>query len=413
MRCLMALAAVICCALAGGTAQAEKRVALVIGNAQYEHIPALPNVPSDAKAMAALFEAAKFDSVVVLHDKRAAELRRELLDFAERAAGADVAVVFYAGHGIEVDRVNYLIPVDARLKSDLAVKDETVSLDRLLELMEPARRLRVVILDACRENPFVKSMRLTAATRSVTRGLGRIEAGGANTLIAFATEPNAVAEDGSGRNSPFTAALVKHLATPGLDLRIALGNVRDEVMASTARKQKPYVTSSLGGGVISLASAEAKPAAVPTSPASGGAEMVRICREVEGMSNPATLAVLERQYQGTPAGECVAARIKQVQAVAVVAPKPDPVPPKSVSTVEIAGTWQGEVSWLGPGNAWTLQTEVTTREPTNPYEWRRYGNDRVVFMDCCGNRFDGRLRGNVMTGTTSGPSGPGTFRITR
>jgi formylglycine-generating enzyme required for sulfatase activity len=249
-------------AAAASPAEAERRVALVIGNARYEHIAGLPNVPNDARAMEALFKAARFDSVVVLRDKRVAELRKELLDFAERAAGADVAVVFYAGHGIEVDRVNYLIPVDARLRSDLAVEDETVSLDRLLKLMEPARKLRVVILDACRDNPFVKSMRLTTATRTVTRGLGRIEAGGVNTLIAFATEPNAVAEDGTGLNSPFTAALVKHIATPGLDLRIALGSVRDEVMAATARKQRPYVTSSLGGGVIAI---------VPKGPDKGSA----------------------------------------------------------------------------------------------------------------------------------------------
>src|SRR5262245_23931431 len=344
MRLTIGLLAAVCCLLGGldaAAAQTGKRVALVIGNARYEHIPPLPNVPNDAKVMAALFEAARFDSVVVLHDQRVAELRRERLDFAERAAGADMAVVFYAGHGIEVDRVNYLIPVDARLNSDLAVKDETVSLDRLLELMEPARRLRVVILDACRENPFVKSMRLTAATRSVTRGLGRVEAGGANTLIAFATEPNAVAEDGTARNSPFTAALVKHLTTPGLDLRIALGNVRDEVMASTAAKQKPYVTSSLGGGVISLAPADVKPAVV-SPPA--GAEMVRICREVEGMSNPATLAVLERRYNGTPAGECAAARIKQLQATAVAVPKPDQGPfPQAMKEAGVVSPGGGPV----------------------------------------------------------------------
>ena len=134
MRYAIGLAALLCWAFAGlATASAEKRIALVIGNAKYEHIAGLPNVPNDAMAMEALFKAAKFDSVVVLHDKRVTELRKELLDFAERAVDADVAVVFYAGHGIEVDRINYLIPVDARLKSDLTVEDETVSLDRLLE----------------------------------------------------------------------------------------------------------------------------------------------------------------------------------------------------------------------------------------------------------------------------------------
>src|SRR5262245_45763768 len=336
MRLTIGLLAAVCCLLGGldaAAAQTGKRVALVIGNARYEHIPPLPNVPNDAKVMAALFEAARFDSVVVLHDQRVAELRRERLDFAERAAGADMAVVFYAGHGIEVDRVNYLIPVDARLNSDLAVKDETVSLDRLLELMEPARRLRVAIIDACRENPFVKSMRLTTATRSVTRGLGRVEAGGANTLIAFATEPNAVAADGSGRNSPFTAALVKHLATPGLDLRIALGNVRDEVMASTGAKQKPYVTSSLGGGVISLALGDAapKPAVAAPSAQPQAADIAQAWAAAKDSTSMAVLEAFRLEYGSRSAfydrlAEARIADLKKQQVALAAPPKPAPRP---------------------------------------------------------------------------------------
>ena len=226
--------AVLWCALAclpSGQAQAEKRVALVIGNGSYAHIAGLPNVPNDAAAMAALFKAAKFDAVDVKHNLGVAELRRALKEFAGRAADADVAVLFYAGHGIEVGQVNYLIPVDARLVTDFDVEDETVPLDRVLQAMEPAKRLRLVLLDACRENPFVKSMKRTVAARSVGRGLGRVEPSTTNTLIAYATKPNAIAEDGKGPNSPFTAALVKHLLTPGLDLRIALGHVRDDVLA--------------------------------------------------------------------------------------------------------------------------------------------------------------------------------------
>ena len=126
-----------------------------------------------------------------------------------------MAVLFYAGHGIEVGGINYLIPVDARLATDYDVKDETLELDRVLEAMAPAKRLRLVILDACRENPFVKGMKRTVAGRDVGRGLGRFEPPVGNTLIAFATKPNAIALDGKGPNSPFTAALVKHLATLG------------------------------------------------------------------------------------------------------------------------------------------------------------------------------------------------------
>jgi formylglycine-generating enzyme required for sulfatase activity len=306
VRNVARLAVALGCAIVGSQiypAGAETRVALVIGNAKYEHIAALPNVAGDARAMEALLTAAKFDSVVALHDQRVEAMRRELLAFAERATQADVAVLFYAGHGIEVDRVNYLIPVDARLKSDLAVKTETVSLDLVLELMEPARKLRVVILDACRENPFVKSMRITLPTRSVARGLGRIEAGGANTLIAFATEPNAVAEDGAGRNSPFTAALLKHLATPGLDLRLALGHVRDEVMAATGRKQRPYVTSSLGGGVIAIVPKGSDPAGLtpgtPLSPSAPPSAAAQAWASAKDSTSIPLLEAFRRQYGAT------------------------------------------------------------------------------------------------------------------
>jgi caspase domain-containing protein len=262
MRYSLCLAATICIALAAGLpapAHAEKRVALVIGNGSYAHISGLPNVANDATAMAALFKAAKFDAVEVKQNLGVADLRRTLREFARRVADADVAALFYAGHGIEVGQVNYLIPVDARLVTDFDVEDETVPLYRVLQAMEPAKRLRLVILDACRENPFTKSMKRTVAERSVGRGLGRVEPAISNTLMAFATKPNAIAEDGKGSNSPFTAALVKHLLTPGLDLRIALGHVRDEVLASTGNRQEPYVTGSLGGGIVSIAGDAPKP----------------------------------------------------------------------------------------------------------------------------------------------------------
>jgi hypothetical protein len=263
MRYSLCLGATICIALAASfptSAHAEKRVALVIGNGSYAHIAGLPNVANDATAMTALFKAAKFDAVDVRQNLGNADLRRTLREFAGRAADADVAVMFYAGHGIEVGQVNYMVPVDARLVTDFDVEDEAVPLDRVLQAMEPAKRLRLVILDACRENPFIKSMKRTVAARSVGRGLGRVEPSMSNTLIAFATKPNAIAEDGKGSNSPFTAALVKHLLVPGLDLRISLGHVRDEVLTSTASKQEPYVTGSLGGGIVSIVGDAPKPA---------------------------------------------------------------------------------------------------------------------------------------------------------
>jgi hypothetical protein len=253
MRAIVRFLAALCCLVAGAAAvHAEKRVALIVGNASYAHIAGLPNVRNDAAAMLELLRAANFAEIDALYNLNVDQLRRALKAFAAKTADADVAVLYYAGHGIEVGQTNYLIPVDARLATDFDIEDETVPLDRVLQAMEPARRLRLVLLDACRENPFLKSMKRTVATRSVGRGLGRVEPANANTLIAFATKPNAIAEDGKGPNSPFTAALVKHLLTPGLDLRIALGKVRDEVMAVAGGRQEPYVTSSLGGEVVAI-----------------------------------------------------------------------------------------------------------------------------------------------------------------
>jgi uncharacterized caspase-like protein len=301
MRYAIRLAALFCSVIAGlqmVPASAKKRVALVIGNGSYLHIAHLPNVANDAAAMAALFRTAKLDAVDVRHNLGVVELRRALRDFAGQAADADVAVLFYAGHGIEVGQVNYLIPVDARLVTDFDAEDETVSLDRVLQAMEPAKRLRLVILDACRENPFVKSMKRTVAARSVGRGLGRVEPSISNTLIAYATRPNAIAEDGRGPNSPFTAALVKHLLTPGLDLRIALGRVRDEVLASTASKQEPYVTGSLGGVIVSIVGDAHKPDAPSMAPPVPTlmSDAARAWSAAKDSTDIAALEAFRRQY---------------------------------------------------------------------------------------------------------------------
>jgi uncharacterized caspase-like protein len=293
-------AAVFCSVVLGlqmAAASAEKRVALVIGNGSYAHIAGLPNVANDAAAMATLFKAAKFDAVDVKHNLGVAELRGALREFAGRAADADVAVVFYAGHGIEVGQVNYLIPADARLATDFDVEDETVPLDRVLQAMEPAKRLRLVLLDACRKNTFAKTMKRTVATRSVGRGLGRVEPSVSDTLIAYATKPHAIAEDGRGPNRPFTAALVKHLLTPGLDLRIALGYVRDDVLRSTVSRQEPYVTGSLGGGIVSIAGEAFKLGPdSPTAPPPPRVEVAQAWAAVKDSTSIAALEAFRRQY---------------------------------------------------------------------------------------------------------------------
>src|ERR1700736_4564798 len=243
---------------------AEKRVALVLGNSAYQNVPQLANPVNDGAVVAATLKAAGFDVVDSRHNLPAAETRRALRDFADRARDADIAVIYYAGHGMEVDGTNYLIPVDAKLERDTDVYDEALSLDRVLVAIEPAKRLRLVILDACRDNPFTKTMKRTVASRAIAQGLAKVEPNSPNMLIAYSAKAGSTALDGDARNSPFTLALAKHLTTPGLDVRRAFGFVRDEVLKTTGNKQEPFVYGSLGGDDVPLVPATK---AAPSTPA--------------------------------------------------------------------------------------------------------------------------------------------------
>ncbi|TFV77954.1 caspase family protein [Bradyrhizobium frederickii] len=239
-----------------GAALAEKRVALVMGNSAYKNVARLANPANDAALVGGMFRKAGFDNVDVRLDLNAADMRRSLREFAGRTRDAEVAVIYYAGHGIELDGTNYLIPTDAALETDGDVLDETVALDRALFAVEPAKQLRLVILDACRDNPFAKTMKRTIAARAIGRGLAKVEPTSPNTMIAFAAKAGSTASDGDAKNSPFAAALVERLPMPGLDLRKAFGFVRDDVLKSTGYKQEPYVYGSLGGDDVPLVAAK-------------------------------------------------------------------------------------------------------------------------------------------------------------
>jgi formylglycine-generating enzyme required for sulfatase activity len=175
-----------------------------------------------------------------------------LREFSDDARGADFAIIYFAGHGLEIEGTNYLIPIDAVLERDIDAFDEAIPLERLLNVIEPAKQLRLVILDACRDNPFAKSMKKAIVSRAIERGLAKIEPASPNTLIAYAAKAGSTAADGNARNSPFTAALVKYLPTPGLDLRKAFGFVRDDVLKVTRNKQEPFIYGSLGGNDVPL-----------------------------------------------------------------------------------------------------------------------------------------------------------------
>jgi uncharacterized caspase-like protein len=252
---------------------AEKRVALVMGNSTYKNVGKLANPANDAALVGNMFRKAGFDSVDIKLDLNVAEMRKALRDFGGKAREADVAVVYYAGHGIELDGTNYLIPTDATLETDSDVLDETLPLDRALFAVEPAKQLRLVILDACRDNPFAKTMKRTIAARAIGRGLAKVEPTSPNTMIAFAAKAGSTASDGDAKNSPFATALVERLPMPGLDLRKAFGFVRDDVLKTTGYKQEPYVYGSLGGDDVPLVAA--KPAAAPGPQASPDSEIRR------------------------------------------------------------------------------------------------------------------------------------------
>jgi uncharacterized caspase-like protein len=260
------------------SAHAEKRVALVIGNSAYKNVARLTNPVNDATAVANMFKAAGFDSVDSKLDATVAEMRRALREFGNRTREADIAVVYYAGHGIELDGSNYLIPTDATLEADSDVLDETIPLDRVLFAVDPAKQLRLVILDACRDNPFAKNMKRKNAARSIGRGLSKIEPSNPNTMIAFAARAGSIATDGDAANSPFATALINYLPKPGLDLRKAFGFVRDDVLKATNNAQEPFIYGSLGGNDVALVPADvtiAPAAPVASAPIDQDAPMRR------------------------------------------------------------------------------------------------------------------------------------------
>jgi uncharacterized caspase-like protein len=225
---------------------ADRRVALLIGNSAYQNAPALPNPRRDAEAMAAMFLKAGFDVVNAQYDVGSLQFKQAIALFEDEAAHSDIAVVYYAGHGIEIQGINYLLPVNAKLVSDRDAENEAITLDRLAKSVDGAKRLRLVILDTCRDNPFAQTMtqQRTAAPQGVNPGLAAVHPS-TDTLIAYSAKPNSEAADCYAEHSPFTAALLHNLFVPGLDIRFAFGRVFQEVRKKTGNRQEPFVYGKL------------------------------------------------------------------------------------------------------------------------------------------------------------------------
>ena len=224
----------------------DRRVALVIGNSAYTAVPRLANPQRDATAISASLKRLGFE-VVEGYDLKMDEMTGIVREFAQKLDGAKAGVVYYAGHGIAVGDENYLIPVDASLKSEADLDFRAVNVQLILRQMQRDERVNILILDACRDNPF--ATQLAAKSRSVARGLTAIETQSASgILIAFATDPRATALDGEkDGNSPFTSALLKHIETPEVSITTVMDRVRADVWENTGKKQKPWTNSSIIG----------------------------------------------------------------------------------------------------------------------------------------------------------------------
>jgi tetratricopeptide (TPR) repeat protein len=237
--------------------EAVRRVALVIGNSAYAHVRPLPNPTNDARAMAKSLREIGF-VVTEGTDLDRTAMQTTIRDFLRDAARSQVAVVYYAGHGVQIDGRNYLVPVDIQLQASGGMTDTMMDLDTIMAGLDDQVRTNILILDACRNNPMAPRVASTGPTRDIEAGssglaapttLGNGSTLGAGTLIAFATAPGQVALDGEGTNSPFSAALTRHIGTPGLEVQQMLTRVRAEVVAATKGKQVPWSNSSLLGEV--------------------------------------------------------------------------------------------------------------------------------------------------------------------
>ncbi|PDT85727.1 hypothetical protein CO669_31085 [Bradyrhizobium sp. Y36] len=369
---------------------ADQRMALVMGNSAYQRAPKLANATNDAGLLVETFKKAGFTVVEARNDLSAQDMRRTLRDFGAKARGADIAVIYYAGHGIEIDGNNYLVPVDAQLENDTDVYDETIGLDRVLVAIEPAKRLRLVILDACRDNPFAKNMKRTMASRAVARGLAKVEPSSPNTLVAFAAKAGLTALDGDGKNSPFATALAHHLATPGLDLRKAFGYVRDEVLQATTNRQEPFIYGSLGGDDVVLAPAAAL-ASAPAAPVGSGDASAS--RDYEFAERVGTVEAWDLYTAAHPSGfytdlakvqrnklaaatprtppATVENEPKKVQTSPVLPPQPDAAKPMAapkmaaapaaVVPLALTGAAAGETKSVAAGPASTCTTRTARR----------------------------------------------------
>ena len=299
-------------AVCSGAVWAGGRVALVIGNSAYQSAAELPNPKNDAEDMAAALQSSGFD-VIQGTDLDKISTDRKLRDFSERLSGADVGVFFYAGHGLQVNGINYLVPVDAGLRSNSALEFETVRLDLVQRIMEQEAKTNILFIDACRNNPLTRNLARAMGTRSAAIGGGLAPAeSGVGTLISFSTQPGNVALDGTGRNSPFAGPLIRAIVAPGEDVLSVLTRVRNEVLAATNDKQVPWENHALRARFY-FNGEGAKSPAQPSSPElSTASDAAREWSEIDKTSL-SDLETFVSRHSGSTQAAYARTRIKQLE----------------------------------------------------------------------------------------------------
>src|ERR1700760_2242926 len=322
MRYLTVILCLICMLFAADAARADKRVAFVVGNGAYKNVAQLPNPPIDAKAMAAVLRNVGFEVVEGTNLTRDS-MTEKLLDFGKKAQGADIAVFFYAGHGIAISGTNYLLPVDADIKSEMDVKlGAAINIDLTLDQTMSDAKVKLVFLDACRDNPFASKIKSNNATRSlaVQSGLAEMKSG-EGTLIAFATGPGQTALDGQeGTNSPFTRALMANIAAPGVEIQQAMTKVRAQVNEETNKNQLPWGHTNLIGSVYlnpaaapAGTNAEAPNTAAAAAPSGASEVEIEFWRSIKGSNKPEELNAYLSSYPNGTLKPLALARIAELQ----------------------------------------------------------------------------------------------------
>jgi len=322
MRFLIAAISAAAFLVSANAALADKRVAFVVGNGAYKNVAALPNPAVDARSMAKVLRNVGFDVVEGTNLTRD-KMTERLLEFGKKAQGADVALFFYAGHGISINGTNYLLPVDADLKSEMDVKlGSAINIDLTLDQTMSDAKVKLVFLDACRDNPFATKIKSNSATRSVSvqQGLAEMKSG-EGTLIAFATGPGQTALDGQeGTNSPFTRALIAHITTPGAEIQQAMTEVRAQVNEETNKGQLPWGHTNLIGSVyLNPAAPPAANAAAPAAPTavaavSGGSDVeLEFWRSIKESNKPEELNAYLSSYPNGQFKSLALARIAALE----------------------------------------------------------------------------------------------------